>query len=49
MATVPDKANPGSKTDPHLPGKLKVVKLTQAEYDALTSPDENILYVIVAG
>jgi len=30
-----------------IPGRCSWVKLTQAEYDALDTPDDGILYVIV--
>lgn len=48
MAITRDKARPGSIVDPHIRGRLKVISLTQAEYDALENKDVGTLYVIVA-
>lgn len=47
MATVKDKSGNSPYLDPHIPGDMRVVGLTQAEYDNLPSYDSNTLYVII--
>lgn len=49
MATVVDKSGNSLKVDaPLINGSVRVVALTQAQYDGLTFKDPNTLYVIVS-
>lgn len=46
MATVPDKSGNTPVDKPLINGTVRIVALTQAQYNALATKDGNTLYII---